>query len=291
MKSNVAALLLLACANQASAREIGLFPVQTGVETIRFLSGVPTLDLETAHGAVQITPLPFDHGHVTLRVGVYNKANNGANFGIENVRAIVGGIAEPVLSRQELQSRAKSRAAWSQVGMALLAGAAAYGASQAYSVQSNSGYLSTPHGSYSWVSSYRDNTLGVLGATAATAGGAAAIVGIQQRLDYTLANLAQDIVQTTTVDPNASYGGRIVIEKSSKAKVPYDVTTVISWNGDDYPFTFRVTHEGVSMPPPYTVRPVAAPVSSSSPPVPGAAPSVSSGVPVNAPGPTGATKN
>jgi hypothetical protein len=254
----VTAIAVLAMADQSHASELALYPVQTGNETVRYLSGVPTVDLETRFGAVQISPAPFDHGHVSFRVAVYNKGFQPTNFGVENIHATLAGVDVPVLSRQELQKRAKSRAAWSQVGMALLAGAAAYGASQAYTMQTNTGFLSTPHGSYSWVSSYRDNSLGVLGAAAATAGGTAAIVGIQQRLDYTLANLATDIVQTTTVDPSASYGGRIVIEKLNKAAVPYDVVTVISMGSEQYPFTFRVTHDGVSVPPPYIAKPIPA---------------------------------
>jgi hypothetical protein len=254
----VTAVAVLAMAEQAHASELALFPVQTGNESVRYLSGVPKVDLETGQGAVQISPAPFDHGHVSFRVAVYNNGSMSTNFGVENIHATIAGVDVPVLSRQELQRRAKSRAAWSQVGMALLAGVAAYGASQAYTTQTSTAFLSTPHGSYSWMSSYRDNSVGVLGAAAATAGGTAAIVGIQQRLDFTLANLASDIVQTTTVDPSASYGGRIVIEKPTKATVPYDVVTVITLGSDQYPFTFRVTHDGVSMPPPYTPKQIAA---------------------------------
>ena len=255
MRAPVGAIAIATALNMAAwanAAELRLYPIQTGAETVRFLTGVPTLNLETAEGAVQITPLPFDHGHVTFGLGIYNKGGSSGNFGIENIQATINGVAVRVLSSAELQKRAKSRAAWSQVGIALLAGAAAAASASAYTTQTSNGYLSTPHGSYSWVSSYRDNTLGVLGATAATAGGVAGVVGIQQRLDYTLANLAHDIVQTTTIDPNASYGGRIVIEKPVKATAPYDVVTVITWNGAQYPFAFRVTKEGVNMPPPYS---------------------------------------
>ena len=52
----------------------------------------------------------------------------------------------------------------------------------------------------------------MLGATAATAAGVAGIAGIQNRLDYTLQNLGNEIIQTTTVESDASYGGRIVVE-------------------------------------------------------------------------------
>ena len=252
------AVILTSVAGQAAADPLRLYPVQTGAETVRFRKGIPTLNLETATGGVQITPLPFDHGHVTVGIGVYNKSAQALNFGIENISSTIAGRPAVVLSSFELQKRAKSRAMWSQIGMAVLAGAAAAAASQAYTTSNYNGYLLTPHGTYSWASSYRDNSLGVLGATAAIAGGAASIVGIQNRLDYTLDNLANEIVQTTTIDPDASYGGRIVVEKDEKAKIPYDVRIVMSLNGADYPFVFRVTKEGVNLPPPYTAAPAAA---------------------------------
>ena len=250
---------------QANAGGMMLYPVQTGAETLRFMTGVPTLNLETPTGAVQITPLPFDHGHVTVGISVYNKGSQPFNFGVENIRAQIEGRPTVVLSSSELQKRAKSRAMWSQIGIAMLAGAAAAAASQAYTTNHSYGSVRTPRGTYSWTSSYRDNSLGVLGATAAVAGGTAGIVGIQNRLDYTLANLSSEIIQTTTIDPESSYGGRVVIEKDDKAKMPYNVRIVMSLNGLDYPFVFRVTKEGVSMPAPYVVSQVSAPIEPTTP--------------------------
>ena len=251
-----AATFVASVAVQATAAPAMLYPVQSGAETIRFQKGVPTLNLETQSGSMQITPLPFDHGHVTVGIAVYNKGSRPANFGIENITATIDGRPVAVLSSSELQKRAKSRAMWSQIGIAVLAGAAAGIASQAYTTNSYSGYARTPHGTYSWASSYRDNSLGVLGATAAVAGGTAGIVGIQNRLDYTLANLAEEIIQTTTVDPDASYGGQVVVEKDPKAKMPYDVRISMSLNGTDYPFVFRVTAEGTNLPAPYVMAAV-----------------------------------
>ena len=257
--NRVLCALVAASVSVSAAAGPMLYPVQTGAETIRFRMGVPTLNLETETGGVQITPLAFDHGHITVGVGVYNKGTQPANFGIENITATIAGHPIVILSSAELQKRAKSRAMWSQIGIAMLAGAAAAAASQAYTTNSYNGYLRTPHGNYSWASSYRDNSIGVLGATAAVAGGTAGIVGIQNRLDYTLQNLANEIVQTTTVDPDASYGGRVVVEKDPNAKMPYDVRIALSLNGAEYPFVFRVTKEGVNLPPPFVTPPVSPP--------------------------------
>jgi hypothetical protein len=257
MKRVTVAVLAASMSCQALAAPMVLYPVQTGAETHRYLKGVPTLSLETPTGAVQVTPLPFERGHVAVAIAVYNKGDQPFNFGIENISASFGGKPITVLSSAELQRRAKNRAMWSQIGVALLAGAAAYGASQSFGTSTGSGFVNTPRGIYSWTSTYRDNTAAILGTAAATAAGTAAIVGIQNRLDFTLANLADQIIQTTTVDPDSSYGGRVIIEKDPKAKLPFDFRIAMTLNGVEYPFVFRVTREGVNVPPPFAVATIA----------------------------------
>jgi hypothetical protein len=239
-----------------------IYPVPTGAEVARFHNGVPTLDLETPTGGVEITPLPFDHGHVTFGVAVYNKIPQPTNFGVENISADIAGTALPILSEQELEKRAKSRAMWSQIGIAVLAGAAAAAVSTAHTTDHYYGHVRTPHGTYAWSAAYRDNSLGVLGATAATAAGVAGIAGVQNRLDYTLQNLGNEIIQTTTVEGDASYGGRIVVEKpKGDLKMPYDLRVAINLNGQIYPFVFRVTEDGTNLPAPYPPPPALPPAS------------------------------
>jgi hypothetical protein len=242
----------VACASQALAADLILYPVQAGPETIRYRTGIPTLNIETPTGSVTITPLPLDHNHATFGVAVYNKGDNSINFGIENVTASIAGKPIDVLSREELQKRAKSRAAWSIVGIAMLSGVAAAAASTAHTTDRSYGNVRTAHGTYFWSSSYRDNSLGTVAAGATIAAGTAGIVGIQNRLEYTLGTLATDIVQTTTIDPDSSYGGIIVIEKPSGMGTPYDVTVTMHLNGADYPFTFRMTEQGKNKPPAFT---------------------------------------
>jgi hypothetical protein len=252
MRKFVLGVSIALVSSQALARDLILYPVQTGPETIRYRTGIPTLSIETATGAVTIVPLPLDHNHATFGVAVYNKGTTSINVGIENVTATVDGHEVPVLSREELQKRAKSRAAWSMVGLALLGGIATAAASTAHTTDHYYGNIRTPHGTYFWSSSYRDNTIGVLGASATAAATTAGIVSIQNRLEYTLGTLATDILQTTTIDPDNSYGGEVVIEKPDNAKLPYDVTVAVHFNGADYPFTFRMTEQGKNKPPAFT---------------------------------------
>jgi hypothetical protein len=270
----IAALAVSSILTQPALAKLAAYPVPTGPETAHFFQGVPTLHLETDTGGVEITALPFDHGHVVFGVAVYNKTVQPANFGIENVTAEIQGAPIAVLSEQELEKRAKSRAAWSQVGMIMLAGAAAAAVANAHTTDHYYGHVRTPHGTYAWSSSYRDNSLGVVGATAAVAAGTAGVIGVQNRLDYTLQSLNNETVQTTTVEADASYGGKIVIEKpKGEQKTPYDMKVAISWNGHIYPFVYRVTDEGKNLPAPFPA-PVAAPLALSDGKPNGAPPAV-----------------
>jgi hypothetical protein len=266
MKKFVAVAAIVSLAAPAAARDLILYPVQVGPETIRYRTGIPTLNIETESGAVTITPLPLDHNHATFGVAVYNKGQTSTNFGIENVTATVNGQPIPVLSREELQRRAKSRATWSAIGVAFLSGLAAAAASTAHTTSHSYGNVRTPHGTYFWSATYRDNTIGALGAGAAVGAGAAGIVSIQNRLEYTLGTLATDVVQTTTVDPDNSYGGEVVIEKPKGVKVPYDVTVTMHFNGVDYPFTFRMAEQGRDKPPAFTDAALVTPKPAPAPP-------------------------
>jgi hypothetical protein len=85
----------------------------------------------------------------------------------------------------ELTSAAKSRATWSQIGVALLAGAAAAAAAAAansYTTQSYRTHMRTPHGTYSWVTSYRDNSLGQVAAAGSITAGVVGVNSVQKRL-------------------------------------------------------------------------------------------------------------
>ena len=58
------------------------------------------------------------------------------------------------------------------------------------------------------------------------------------------------ILQTTTVDPEASFGGRIVTAALPRSGGGQDVRVTVRWNGRDYPFAFRLLAPG-EVPPPF----------------------------------------
>lgn len=232
--------------------ETTVYPMQLGSETLRYLQGTPTLELETVSGAVEVTPLPFDHGSVSFRIAVYYKGFQSANIDGSDLHIQVGAQELAAFTKDELVHKAKNRAGWAKFGTLMVAGLAAGLASQAYITNTYIGHYSSPYGSSTSVISWRDNTVGVLGASAATAAGVAGIVGIQNRLDYTIKALSNEILQTTTVDPNSTYAGRVVFEKVKDIALPQDVKLTVRWNGELYPFSFRLAKPGHDLPPAFT---------------------------------------
>jgi len=240
-----ATILSLSLTNQALAgTPIIPQPFQIGEETARFNKGIPLVSLEQSKGGVQITPTAMDHGSLSFMIVVFNDGDQLANFGVENVSAEIDGQTLAPFTKTQLESKAKNRAMWSQIGMAVLAGAAAAAVSQANTKSTYHSRFRTPRGTYSYTGVYRDNSIGVLGAAAATAGGVLAIRSIQQNLDETLDQLDDEIIQTTTVDPGESYGGRIVLQKIKATKLPQNVTISVNWNGEVYKFGLRVPKKG-----------------------------------------------
>ncbi len=252
MKQVGAAAILALAANPAlAASPPSLYPVSIGHETARFTRGVPTVDLQAPDGAVQITPRPIENGALVFDVAVYNRGNGPANIGVENVSVSLGYQPLAVQSHDGLAEAAESKARRARIGTALVAGTlAAVSASSSGERYAYHGHVATPHGVVSRTIVWEDNRAGQAGAALAVAGGAMAIGSIQQRLDYTMQQIDGQILQTTTVDPEASFGGRIVTAALPRSGGGQDVRVTVRWNGRDYPFAFRLLAPG-EVPPPF----------------------------------------
>lgn len=220
-------------------------PVQVGKETIRYDQGVATVELFNRQGSVQIQPMPVDHGSLAFFVGVYNAGQLPANIDITNFSIDAGGQPLAVFSRQDLEKKAKNRAMWKQIGIAALGGLAAAGAASQRDTYHSSFY--TPRGSYHGYYS-APSAFGQIQAAAITAGTGYAIYNVQQRLDQTRRELADSVVQLSTIDPDRSYGGKIVLAKIKDKTLPKIVTINLDWNGERYPFSFRLVKPGTPAP-------------------------------------------
>ena len=222
-----------------------------GAEGARFIKGVPTLDLPLQNGAVQVRPLGFDHNDTVFAVAVYNAATEPANIALEDMHATVDGTPVRIWTGQDLARQAKNRAMWAQIGIAFLAGVGgAVAASQRSTYHST---YATPHGVYTFSGSY-PSIAGQLQANAIAANGAFAMASIQQRLDFALANIDNNVVARTTVDPGMSYGAIVVVDKLDYGRAPFELHLTVDWNGERYPFAFLLTKTGQAAPPEYSIK-------------------------------------
>jgi len=246
-----AALAFLIETPASAAPDLEVQPVQQAAEVIRYFKGVPTIELEMNDGIVRLTPLPLDHGSLAFAVAVYNDGQVPANFGIANVVPAFAGKPVQVFTRADLERKAKSRAFWSQFGIALLGATAA--TASASMRDTYSGTLVTPRGTYR--SFYSVPSIYGQFQAAAISGVTVDAVGlVQYQLDRTLADLGDETVQLTTLEPGESYAGRIVLAKVPSGGLPQQLALTINWNGEVYPFAFQLARPGTP-PPAYTLLP------------------------------------
>lgn len=235
-----AAAAMLTLSSVAFAGEIKAVPIDSENVTMRYVRGVPTAQIDDGLSTVNITPLGNDHNKLRFAVTFFNKGQQPANFGIENVRATLGGNPHVVLDKDQLVRIAKKREGWKMAAVAMAGGlAAASAAANAGRSEYNSTMVAPSGRVYRYNATYVNHTERALVTGAAAAGTAYAVSQIQNGLDEITANLNGEILQTTTVDPGSGYGGLVMIDKL-KAKGAYDLplNLIVSVNGRDYAFQF-----------------------------------------------------
>lgn len=266
MTKLIAITAMVSISTGAHAKPLAVQPVQVGAETVRYQQGVPTVDLKQSAGAVQIRPLPLDHGSLAFAVAVFNGGSQPALIDTTNFDVQTEGQDVAVFTADDLIRKAQNRAMWSQIGLAALgATASVAAASQRNTYRST---LHTPYGSYrSYYSA--PSAAGQIQALAITAGTGYGLAAIQNNLDRTREALGNEVVQTSTVDPGQTYAGKIVLQKIKKRKLPQRVTITVHWNGERYPFAFQLAKHGTPAP---VFVPVATPAPATMAPIPASAP-------------------
>jgi hypothetical protein len=223
-----AASLTMSSAVWAS-KTADLAPVAEADQTVRYEQGIPTLE----NADVRVMPIrELDHGSLQFKVAVFNSGDRPFNFGTENITFARNGEQLAVYTRDDLERKAKKRAMWSQIGYAMLAGAAAAAQNNNYTATTY-----TPHGVYS-TTIYRPGLSDGQIATIAAGGGAIALsqIGLQK----TLEQIGDETIQTTTVDPNTGYGGRVVVAKVKSPKPGDKLTMRVNAGGKVSTFTFTM---------------------------------------------------
>jgi hypothetical protein len=206
------------------------------------------MELPLQYGAVQVRPLGFDHNDTVFAVAVFNAGSEPANIALEDMHATVDGAPIRIWTGQDLARQAKNRAMWAQIGIAFITAAgSAIAASERDRYRTT---FSTPHGRYSFSSSY-PSLSGQLLANDIAANGALSMAFVQQKLDMALANIDENVVQRTTVDPGMAYGAIVVVDKVDYSKAPMELDLSVDWNGEHYPFAFLMTRQGQTAPAEY----------------------------------------
>jgi hypothetical protein len=226
-------------ATVAHADEFVVQPVQMAYENIRYQRGSPTIDIRMTHGAVEVRPLPLDHGSLAFSVAILNAANAPVTIDTGNFYIKAGNQVIAPFTVDQLRSKAKSRAVWSKIGTAV--GGYLVASTLA---DTNYGTVSTSYGTYT------------VSMTTPSAGSArvvdytiAELGAIQDRLDTTRARLGDEIVQTSTIDPDHTYAGKLVFQKLKDSSLPQHITLMVGLNGEQYAFTFQLAKQGTPAPP------------------------------------------
>lgn len=216
-----------------------------GDEGVRYLKGIPTIDLQQQRGAVQLRSLGFYNNRPMYAIAFYNGGPEPVNIGLEDIHASKDGEPLRVFSVQELERQAKQKAWWTQFGLAFVGGlGAAAAASQRDHYHAS---ITGPYGTYSVHADY-PSLAGQLQASSISMNTAYSIAAVQYQLDQTIGLINNHVVQRTTVDPGATYGGLIILDKLKTGKPPFEIHIDVDWNDERYPFAYVMQRPGQPVP-------------------------------------------
>lgn len=221
-----------------------LQPIPYGSAMLRHYQGLPTIELRGRNGSIEVTPLPMDHGCVNFGITVFNRSDHAADIDLSDVSAFVGDAPAVVLSVVELQKRSDKRAFWTSVAVAAVNGLAAgvVAASSSHTTIRTSG----PHGTHVTRISYHDGSNSA-NAALISANGIAAAGSIQEKGARDSAQIGDEVIALSTVDPGDAYGGRVVIDKI-KGPLPQTIMLSVTWNGEIYASKWQLVPEGTPAP-------------------------------------------
>lgn len=238
MNVKVISAVCASLAVSACATSYSVTPVTGSNQSIRYIQGQPTTFAEGRNGSIQVTPLGVNEkGRLAFGVAAFNASHHAANFGVENMSARAGEATLRIFTHAELERMAKNDATIAAVATALAGAASAYAATQGPTYTST---YSTPRGIYHYSATNHAAQAALVGA--ATAGTAITLKQINDNLDGTLTALQSQILQTTTIDPNTSFGGQVVTDRVAiPAEGSLNALLSVNWNDEVYEFRWDVS--------------------------------------------------
>ena len=242
--SALCALLLFATPAEAG-KPFDIHGLIIGNEGARYVKGVPTLDLQQRYGAVQLRSIGFYKNRPAYLIAFYNGGPEPVNIGLEDIHVTVNGSPLRVFPVEEMERQAKNDAGWNSFLLGL--GGVLSAASAASARDTYTGRISGPYGSYI-VSTSGPSLAGQLRAAQIEADTVQSIAAVQYQLDRTLELFNDKMIQRTTVDPQASYGGMIILDKLKHGDPPFELHLDVDWNGERYPFAYVMQKPGRAVP-------------------------------------------
>jgi hypothetical protein len=241
-KLPLALALIASAALSGCATHYVVDPIAAPDQEVRYDRGTPTTYSELTNGAVQITPFGVDErdGRLVFGIAAYNKGQAPANFGVENIYLTASdGRQLRVYTADQLVQEAQARANGASVAVAILGIAAAVAAIDSAS-WTESGRYWTRRGPVRYVNRYHNPGAAVFGAVTAGVGTGLALGSIRNRLGHTIASIDNEILTTTTLDPDESFGGIVVGDKIGPNAAPHDVMVTVNFNGEQHQFRFGI---------------------------------------------------
>lgn len=190
---------------------------------VRYYKGTPTFISTMPASAVEIAVPEGQKGkRIRIAVLALNFGTTPDSLGYENIRVgTTGGAAANLITYEQLQGQARTRAAWAALFVGLAAGLNTYAAAR----YGGAGYVGHVR--------YYDPVAGQMAVDRADAENDAAFSSIAQTLDTELANLDGSVLRTTTIDPRTVFGGVVVFDLPKGASVR-DMVVTVTFEGDTH---------------------------------------------------------
>lgn len=229
------AAMLSACATTYTAT-----PRPGPGQSVRYVQGVASTLAEGRNLSVQVTPHGLgDKDRLVYSVAVYNRGEEPFNFGVENVSVQAAGAPVRVFTYAELERMAKNDATTALVLTALAGGVAAAAAASGPTYRSTT---TTPYGTYTTTAT--NYAAQAVAASVASASTAAQMNNISANLDNTLISLGGSVLQTTTIDPDNSYGGQVIADRVTVPDAGVLPTNfLVEVNGERFDFAFDISKD------------------------------------------------
>lgn len=218
----IALAIALAVSMPVHAADYMAVPKPTEADTLSYFKGTASIERVTEFGSIRITAIGEETGKPAFVIEITNTSQAPVNFGTENITAEFVGQKKPTLvySAADIQRMVETKAALA-AALTGLSGALATNTSSATACGYGGCYRATVR-----TPDYY-----------ARADASRKIDAIYENSAARVDELKENYLQTTTVAPNQSYGGRLALSKPKVKQWP--ASLVLTVMGETFNFDVR----------------------------------------------------